>query len=48
MLNPDIDSLFDVAISHSLVNNDAHRRFSDVVYDARLAVVDFMGHAKIC
>ena len=46
VFDPNIDSLFNVTISHSLVNNDTDSRFSDVINDTCLAVVDFMGHAK--
>ena len=45
MLQPHIHSLLDVSVSDLLVENHPDRGFRDVVDDARLAVVDFVGHA---
>ena len=48
MLNPDIDSLFNVTVTNPLVDDDTHSRFCDVVYDAGLAMIYFVWHAKRC
>lgn len=45
MLNPDVDSLFQVAVAHFLVNDDPNGGFGDVVDYTGFAVVDFVGHA---
>ena len=45
MLDPDVDTLFNVAIPDALVDDDADGGFGDVVDDAGFAVVDFVGHA---
>lgn len=45
MFDADIDALFDVSVSNSLVNYDANSRLCDVVDDTSFAVVDFVGHA---
>lgn len=48
VLDPNIDSLFDVTVSHALVYDDPDCRLSHVVYDTGLAMVDFMRHPKGC
>lgn len=45
MLYADVDSLFDVAITDSLVDDHANGGFGYVVDDAGFAMVDFVGHA---
>ena len=45
MLDADIDSLFDVSITDSLVDYDADGGFGYVVDDTGFAMVDFVGHA---
>ena len=45
MLDPDIDTLLDIAVADSLVDYDANGRFSNIIDDAGFAVVDFVGHA---
>ena len=43
MLNADVDTLLDIAVADLPVEDDADGGFSDVVYDASLTVVDFVG-----
>lgn len=45
VLDTDVDALLYVAISHFLVDYDADSSAGDIVYDAGLPVVDFVGHA---
>ena len=47
MLDADIDSLFDVSVTDSLVDYDADGGFGDIVDDTGLAMVDFVGHALL-
>lgn len=43
MLDTDIDALFDVAVAHLLVEDDAYGAGCDVIDDACLAMIDFVG-----
>lgn len=45
MLDAHINTLFNVAVTNALVNNDADGGFGDVVDYAGFTVVDFVGHA---
>ena len=45
MLDADIDSLFYVSITDSLVDYDADGGFGDVVDNTGFAMIDFVGHA---
>ena len=45
MLQPHIHPLLDIPIAHFLVHDDPDSGFGDVVDDAGLAMVDFVGHA---
>jgi hypothetical protein len=45
VLDTDINSLLHVAIAYFLVDYDANRGTVDIVDDAGLAMVDFVGHA---
>ena len=47
VLDPDVDSLFDVAVADLLVTYYADRGLGNVVDDASLAVVDFVRHAYV-
>ena len=46
MFDADVDSLFDVPISDTFVDDNADSGFGDVVDDAGFAVVNFVGHAR--
>lgn len=48
MLDPNIDSLFDIPVSHTFVDDDSNSGFRYIIDDARLAMVDFMGHTNRC
>ena len=43
MLNADVDTLLDIAVADLPIEDDADGGFGDVVYDASLTVVDFVG-----
>ncbi len=45
MFDADIDSLFDISITDSLVNYDADGGFGYIVDNTGFAMVDFVGHA---
>ena len=45
MFDSDVDALLDVAVTHFLVDDDADSGAGDVVDDAGLAMVHFVGHA---
>ena len=45
MLDADIDSLFDISVTDSLVDYDAHGGFGHIVDNTGFAVVDFVGHS---
>jgi len=45
VLDPDVDSLLEVAVADLLMADNADGRFCDVVYDASLAVIDLVRHA---
>ena len=45
MLDADVDPLFEIAVANLLVDDDADGGLGHVVDNARLAVVDFVGHA---
>ena len=45
MLDADVDSLFDVSITDSLVYYDADGGFGDIVDNTGFAMVDFVRHA---
>lgn len=45
MFDADVDSLFDVPVSDTFVDDDADGGFCDVVDDTGFTVVDFVGHA---
>ena len=45
MLDANIDSFFDIAITNAFVNDDPNCRFCYVVDNAGFAVVDLMRHA---
>lgn len=48
MLDPNVDSLFQVAVANLLVDYDPDRGFGDIVDDSRLAVIDFVRHSAGC
>ena len=45
MLDAHVHALLDVPVAHLFVEDDADGGLGDVVDDAGLAVVDFVGHA---
>jgi hypothetical protein len=45
VLDPDVDSLLEVAVANLLMADDADCGLCNVVYDARLAVIDLVRHA---
>ena len=45
MLNPHVDTLFDVAVADAFVDDDTDGGFGYVVDNTSFAVVDFVGHA---
>lgn len=45
MLDPDVDSLLDVPIADSFVDDDPDRGLGNVIDDSSFAVVDFVRHA---
>lgn len=47
MLGADVDSFFDVAVANTFVNDDADSGFSDIVDNARLAVIDLAWHSLL-
>jgi hypothetical protein len=47
MLNTDIDALLHVSMANSLVDDDAKGSLGDIKDDARLAMVEFVGHAAM-
>lgn len=46
MLDAYVDSFFDIAIADAFVDYNTDCGFSDVVDDASLAVINFVGHSK--
>ena len=47
VLDPDVDSLLEVAIANLLMADDADCGLCNVVYDASLAVIDLVRHACV-
>ncbi len=45
MLNAHVDTLFDIAVTDALVDDDTDGGFGHVVDDTSFAVVDFVRHA---
>lgn len=48
MLDPNVHSLFEVSVPYALVDDYANCRFGDIVYNAGLPMIDFVGHARRC
>ena len=45
MFDADVDSLLDISISDSFINDDADGGFRYIVDNTGFAMVDFVGHA---
>ena len=45
MLDADVDSLFDIAVADSLVDDYAHRSLGHIVDDTSLAMINLVGHS---
>lgn len=45
MLDPHVDTLFDVPVMNSFVDDDSNGGFGDVVYNPCLAMIDLVRHS---